>query len=104
MGYGAAAAAEYEFFLFSETPASVREKNYRGLTNLTPGYFGYSVLRSSVHAELQQRLVKLGVHRAAQNRIAEITRSEGGQAAVVFLPHARGGLAEQEELEIGRAS
>ena len=59
MGYGAAAAAEYEFFLFSETPASVREKNYRGLTNLTPGYFGYSVLRSSVHAELYQALLQL---------------------------------------------
>src|ERR1700689_3322850 len=34
MGYGAAAAAEYEFFVFSETPASVREKHYRGLNNL----------------------------------------------------------------------
>ena len=33
-GYGAAAAAEYEFFLFSETPASVRDKGYRGLSNL----------------------------------------------------------------------
>ena len=38
-GYGAAAAAEYEFFLFSETPASVRDKGYRGLSNLTPGLF-----------------------------------------------------------------
>jgi glutamine synthetase len=59
MGYGAAAAAEYEFFLFSETPASVREKRYRGLTNLTPGYFGYSMLRSSVHSELHQALLQL---------------------------------------------
>jgi len=59
MGYAAAAAAEYEFFLFSETPASVREKGYRGLQNLTPGYFGYSVLRSSVHAELYQALLQL---------------------------------------------
>jgi glutamine synthetase len=59
MGYAAAAAAEYEFFLFSETPASVREKRYRGLTNLTPGYFGYSLLRSSVHAELYQALLQL---------------------------------------------
>ncbi len=59
MGYGASAAAEYEFFVFSETPASVREKNYRGLTNLTPGYFGYSVLRSSVHTELYQALLQL---------------------------------------------
>jgi glutamine synthetase len=60
LGYGASAAAEYEFFVFSETPASVREKHYRNLTNLTPGYFGYSVLRSSVHAELYQELLKLG--------------------------------------------
>jgi glutamine synthetase len=59
LGYGASAAAEYEFFVFSETPASVREKHYRGLTNLTPGYFGYSVLRSSVHAELYQALLHL---------------------------------------------
>jgi glutamine synthetase len=59
MGYCANAAAEYEFFLFRETPASVRAKRYRGLENLTPGYFGYSVLRSSVHAELYQELLKL---------------------------------------------
>jgi glutamine synthetase len=59
MGYSANAAAEYEFFLFRETPASVRQKNYRDLENLTPGYFGYSVLRSAVHAELYQDLLKL---------------------------------------------
>jgi glutamine synthetase len=59
MGYAATAAAEYEFFVFSETPASVREKHYRNLTSLTPGYFGYSVLRSGVHAELYQALLKL---------------------------------------------
>ena len=59
LGYGASAAAEYEFFVFSETPASVREKDYRNLTNLTPGYFGYSVLRSGVHAELYQALLQL---------------------------------------------
>jgi glutamine synthetase len=59
MGYAASAAAEYEFFLFTETPASVREKGYRGLSSLTPGYFGYSVLRSSVHAELYQALLQL---------------------------------------------
>jgi glutamine synthetase len=59
MGYGASAAAEYEFFVFSETPASVRAKHYRDLTNMTPGYFGYSMLRSSVHAELYEALLKL---------------------------------------------
>src|SRR5712692_7755967 len=51
MGYSAQAAAEYEFFLFEETPHSVREKNFRDLRTITPGYFGYSLLRASVYAE-----------------------------------------------------
>ena len=59
MGYTAAAAAEFEFFVFAETPDSVREKGYRGLKNLTPGYFGYSMLRSAVHTELYEALLGL---------------------------------------------
>ncbi len=59
MGYGASAAAEFEFFVFDETPASVREKNYQNLKNLTPGYFGYSMLRSAVHTELYEELLRL---------------------------------------------
>ena len=31
MGYGVSAAAEFEFFMFEETPDSVREKGYRRL-------------------------------------------------------------------------
>ena len=31
MGYTAHAALEYEFFLFNETPHSVRQKNYQNL-------------------------------------------------------------------------
>jgi glutamine synthetase len=60
MGYQASAAAEYEFFLFEETPQSVRDKGYRNLKTMTPGAFGYSVLRSSVHAELYHELLELG--------------------------------------------
>jgi glutamine synthetase len=60
MGYGALAAAEFEFFLFNETPDSVRDKGYRALKNLTPGYFGYSILRTGVHVELYQALLQLG--------------------------------------------
>lgn len=59
LGFTAAAAAEFEFFVFSETPDSVRHKGYRGLCNLSPGYFGYSMLRSGVHAELYQALLQL---------------------------------------------
>lgn len=54
------AACEFEFFVFNETPDSVREKNYKNLNNLTPGFFGYSVLRNSVHAELYQEILTLG--------------------------------------------
>ena len=50
-GFSVYAACEYEFFVFEETPDSVREKGYRNLKPITPGYFGYSGLRSSVHAE-----------------------------------------------------
>jgi glutamine synthetase len=45
-------AAEFEFFLFRETAESLREKSYRNLTPLTPGMFGYSVLRASQNSGL----------------------------------------------------
>ena len=59
MGYRVNAAAEFEFFVFDETPTSVREKGYRNLKTMTPGSFGYSLLRSSVHADLYQELLDL---------------------------------------------
>ena len=60
MGFSVNASAEFEFFVFDETPHSVREKGYRNLKNITPGYFGYSTLRSSVHAEFYHELMNLG--------------------------------------------
>lgn len=57
MGLNPMGSAEYEFFLFDETPRSVREKGYRNLEPFTPGMFGYSVLRSSVHHELYHELL-----------------------------------------------
>ncbi|HCS22327.1 MAG TPA: glutamine synthetase [Alphaproteobacteria bacterium] len=59
MGYGVTAACEFEFFVFEETPHSVREKGYRGLKPITPGYFGYSVLRNSVHADFYHELLNM---------------------------------------------
>ena len=59
MGYAAQASCEYEFFLFEETPHSVREKGFKNLKNITPGFFGYSVLRASVHAEFYEHLLEL---------------------------------------------
>jgi glutamine synthetase len=57
LGYAAKAALEYEFFVFDETPQSARDKGYRNLRPFTPGMFGYSVLRSSVHHELYHELL-----------------------------------------------
>lgn len=51
LGYAPYFSAEYEFFFFKETPQSLREKGFRGLTPLSPGMFGYSVLRASRDSE-----------------------------------------------------
>ena len=61
MGYTPYASLEYEFFVFEETPHSVREKNYRNLKPMTPGSFGYSILRSTVHADFYHALLDLCV-------------------------------------------
>ena len=58
--YAVSAAAEFEFFVFDETPQSIRDKGYRQLKTMTPGAFGYSVLRSSVHSDLYHELLDLG--------------------------------------------
>lgn len=92
MGLMARAAFEYEFFLFDETPDSIREKGFRGLQPITPGYFGYSVLRNSVHAEMYQDLLELcevmdfpleGLHTETGPGVLEaaITVDEAGSAA-----------------------
>ncbi len=60
MGFEAFAALEYEFFIFDETPESIREKGFRQLKPFTPDYFGYSILRNSVHAELYHQILQMG--------------------------------------------
>ena len=57
MGFSAMGALEFEFFVFEETPHSIREKGYRNLKPITPGNFGYSVIRNSVWAELYHTLL-----------------------------------------------
>jgi glutamine synthetase len=60
MGYAAKAGIEYEFYIFEESSHSCREKNYRDMKPLEPGFFGYSMLRNSVHADLYTGLLDLG--------------------------------------------
>ena len=59
MGFEPYAALEYEFFLFDETPHSVREKGFRNLKNITPGFYGYSVLRSSVWSDFHHQFLEM---------------------------------------------
>ena len=47
-GYMPLFSQEFEWFNFSETPHSAQEKNYKQLTPITPGMFGYSVLRTTL--------------------------------------------------------
>lgn len=60
MGYDPYAALEYEFFIFDETPDSVRAKGFRNLKPITPDNFGYSIIRNTVHAELYHQILNMG--------------------------------------------
>jgi glutamine synthetase len=52
LGYEPTFAAEFEFFVFRESPASLNAKNFRDLEPLSPGMFGYSWVRSGQNADL----------------------------------------------------
>lgn len=57
MGFLPKFSSEYEFFIFKETPESLREKGYRNLTPLTPGMFGYSWTRASSQASFVHQVL-----------------------------------------------
>jgi glutamine synthetase len=64
-GFKVYCSEEFEWFNFKETPQSAEEKVFRGLTPLTPGMFGYSILRSTLNnpyfTDLFELLAKFGV-------------------------------------------
>jgi glutamine synthetase len=57
MDYEVFSGFEYEFFVFEETPDSVREKHYKNLKPIAPDMFGYSVIRNSVWSDLYRDLL-----------------------------------------------
>ncbi len=59
MGFKPVGSCEFEFFVFNETATSIREKNYRNPVPITPGFFGYSILRDSVHSGFYEELLDL---------------------------------------------
>jgi glutamine synthetase len=98
MGYNVYAALEYEFFVFDETPDSVRAKGFRNLQPFTPDNFGYSIIRNTVHAELYQQILSMsekmdfpieGLHTETgpgvlEAAIAVDTAEEAGDKAALF--------------------
>ena len=47
LGYAPMYSQEFEWFNYRETSDSLKEKNYQDIRPLTPGMFGYSILRMS---------------------------------------------------------
>lgn len=58
-GFKAKVGMEFEFTLFDETSDSLHEKQFHHLKPLTPGNFGYSLLRSSQLSEFYDELLAL---------------------------------------------
>lgn len=55
----ARAAAEFEFFVFDETPQTIVEKSHQALRPFTPGNFGYSLIRNSAAADLYHQIMSM---------------------------------------------
>ena len=92
MGFKAYGSLEYEFFVFDETPDSIRDKDYLELEPLAPDAFGYSIIRNTVAAEIYQEIIKVseemdfpieGLHEESGPGVIEgaITVDEAGEAA-----------------------
>ncbi|HEY8954411.1 glutamine synthetase family protein, partial [Chitinophaga sp.] len=64
-GYTPYFSQEFEWFNFTETPDTAHQKQFRDLTPLSPGMFGYSILRSALKNEymssLFEQLVKFDI-------------------------------------------
>jgi len=59
MGFEVKVRFECGFFVFAETALSIREKGYRNLKPISPGFFGYSVLRNSVLSDFYKDLLAM---------------------------------------------
>lgn len=57
MGYEPIVGVEYEWFNFSETPKTLRDKGYARPDPLTPAMFGYSLLRASANRDYFRALI-----------------------------------------------
>jgi glutamine synthetase len=58
-GFYPSFSQEFEWFNFRETPQSLEEKEFKKLNHLTPGMFGYSILRPSLESDYYNDLFDL---------------------------------------------
>ncbi len=59
MGFAPMFSQEFEWFNFRETASTIHEKDFQNLQPLTPGMFGYSLLRMSENSDFFQDLFDL---------------------------------------------
>lgn len=59
LGYTTLFSKEFEWFNFKETPQSLQDKNFTNLQPITPGMFGYSLLRTSQYQSFYNDLFNL---------------------------------------------
>ena len=59
LGYQPQFSQEFEWFTFEETPQSLADKDFRSPQPMTPGMFGYSILRSSLKSDFFNELFDL---------------------------------------------
>ncbi len=92
LGYSSRVGFEYEFFVFLETPHSIRDKNYRDLKPVAPGNTGYSLLRTGALGDFYSDILDIctaidipleGVHEEMGPGVIEaaITVTDGLAAA-----------------------
>jgi len=59
LGFHPEFAQEFEWFNFRETAQTLQEKSFTDIQTLTPGMFGYSILRPSQHSDFYYDLFNL---------------------------------------------
>jgi glutamine synthetase len=59
MGYVPQFSQEFEWFNFCETPQSLADKDFTRIQPITPGMFGYSVIRPSLYTDYNDDLFTL---------------------------------------------
>lgn len=98
MGYTPFMSQEFEWFSFAETPQSANDKQFKNLQPLSPGSFGYSILRTSLNnpffTDLFDQLTKFNIpieglhtetgHGSFEAAIAHAIALEAGDRAVLF--------------------